>query len=392
MTHVLVHGEKMTCPVRVIITVSRHSQNGRSMLHAYEQQETTALCISDPLLRNFEHFAGHSTRHVQLSFVAVSDAERVVAVVPTVKFVRQPFHKLIKNSPARIAARMLGPLGWKTSLLIDTSFLAYDYGSPFRFFADDCDRRAIARCAMDYCMKMSGIDSVMIAEPTSESYFHDHPSFDSFAMVPMSHVELSTVDSWIDYLSKLSKKRRRNCLAAQRQMSEHGVEIGIQEELSSGVGEQVYQCLHASAERSAIHNPYQAVATNELAFLSQSQEFAVASQGERVVGFASFIQDGSCLLQTHGGLDYDVSTKAKAYHNLMYALIREAITRGCDMVSFGPLNNETKRRIGTDLRPLVASLWNRKKLDRLLARKVFLPNFQVYHGPYSRNSFQVADS
>jgi hypothetical protein len=50
------------------------------------------------------------------------------------------------------------------------------------------------------------------------------------------------------------------------------------------------------------------------------------------------------------------------------------------MMSMGPLNNETKRRAGGELKPIVASLWNRNPVDALVARKLFVNNFEVYRG------------
>ena len=89
-------------------------------------------------------------------------------------------------------------------------------------------------------------------------------------------------------------------------------------------------------------------------------------------------------MQCHGGLDYGRSLEACAYHNLIHAGIEMALARGCRLLSMGPLNNETKRRAGTTLKPIVANLWNRLPGDRLVGHKFFVPNLQVYGGPYPR--------
>jgi hypothetical protein len=85
-------------------------------------------------------------------------------------------------------------------------------------------------------------------------------------------------------------------------------------------------------------------------------------------------------MQCHGGLDYERSHEVQAYHNLIYAGIEYALARGCRMMSMGPLNNETKRRAGSALKPIVASLWNKNPIDAFVARKLFVKNFEVYRG------------
>ena len=102
--------------------------------------------------------------------------------------------------------------------------------------------------------------------------------------------------------------------------------------------------------------------------------------GGRLVGFFSFIPNDPALQQCHGGFDYEGSHQVRAYANLINAAVEHAITGGFQRVTLGPLNNETKRRAGTHLMPVMVSLWCRSRLSRLLLRRFFLRNFQVYTG------------
>ena len=94
----------------------------------------------------------------------------------------------------------------------------------------------------------------------------------------------------------------------------------------------------------------------------------------------SFLVQGKRLMQCHGGLDYQKSHEVLAYHNLIQAAVKFAIENDLNCVSMGPLNNETKRRAATTLKPMVANLWNRNPLDALAARMFFAKNLEVYRG------------
>src|SRR5690606_35471048 len=64
-----------------------------------------------------------------------------------------------------------------------------------------------------------------------------------------------------------------------------------------------------------------------------------------------------------------------------------ALDQGYTRVSFGPLNNETKRRAATEVRPVVANLWTRVPFFRTFTRCRVIPNMQVFvrrHTPSER--------
>jgi hypothetical protein len=50
------------------------------------------------------------------------------------------------------------------------------------------------------------------------------------------------------------------------------------------------------------------------------------------------------------------------------------------VLTLGPNTNETKQRAGGRFRPIVSSMWNKLPGDRLVARKLFIKNFEVYRG------------
>ncbi len=277
---------------------------------------------------------------------------------------------------------ILGPLARKTTLLVDTSFLAYDDRSPF-FSLPDANRSAVKMAISKFLKAQRRVDSVWIAEPPAEASWAAREGYYQFQTLPMVHVELGGCTSLDDYAASLSKKRRRNFRHERDAFAAAGATIERHEGPlvdRADLVEQMLACLRASAVHSAFTVPYNDVLTDPQAFAAQRQTALVARVAGRVVGFMSFLEDGGRLMQCHGGLDYDRSLDVQAYHNLIYAGVELAIERRCRLMSMGPLNNETKRRAGTALRPMVASLWNRNPVDALVARKVFIKNFEAYCG------------
>lgn len=337
------------------------------------------LVAVDPLVAQLWHFSKFSTFNTQVFSISVFDQDQLLGLLPAVRLHRRPIRKLLRPSTARWIAAALGPLGRKTNVLVDTAFLAYDDASPIRMVAAT-DRIQVARCAVQFLCRQVGVDSVTIVEPEGNAVFAHDPDFDSFEMTPMAIVETANLQSFGEYLAKISKKQRRNFRAAATAFEQANARIDHYSSLPSELICPVYECLRRSADRSALYMPYQDVMTSPEAFRHQPQEFLVASIDAEVIGFASFVQVADRLLQTHGGLDYQHSYRSQAYHNLMHQLICVAIDRRCVRLNLGPLNNETKRRISSGTGRLVASVWNRKRLDRYCAQRFFIPKLQVNTG------------
>jgi predicted N-acyltransferase len=226
-------------------------------------------------------------------------------------------------------------------------------------------------------------DAIWITEPASQTaWLSRDQDIDVFEILPMVHVDLHGIATFEEYVRRLPKKRRRNQRVETDAFNAAGASIEFHGRVEDpDLLAQMYRCLQCSAQRSVLSVPYNDVMTDSAAFATQVQMSLVATLNGRVIGFVSFIQDGPNLLQCHGGLDYADSIQTQAYHNLMYAAIEHAIRLGGQRLSLGPLNNETKRRIGNCMQPVKAGLWNRSALDRAVARHFFIPNLHVAQFP-----------
>jgi predicted N-acyltransferase len=182
----------------------------------------------------------------------------------------------------------------------------------------------------------------------------------------------------------LSQKRRRNYRKENQAFIAAGAKIECVEgplSRDSKILRSLIKFLRASEARATVYAPFNNVMINPSAFATQKQTLLVASICNKPVGFIAFVHAGEVFMQVHGGLDYQQSELIFAYHNLIYAGIREAISRGLRLVTMGPLNNETKRRASTELVPMVVSVKNHSLIDRLLARNWFYPRMGAYFAP-----------
>jgi hypothetical protein len=348
-------------------------------------EEAKAVGGGSPLA-NFTFFMTHSSPGTQLFLAKVFAESQLVAVVPVVRLLKRKSTDMLRPPLKRWLGLLFGPLAKKTTLLVDTAFLAYDDRSPFHFHnsstTSEADRLAIKRAVSDFLKAQRGVHTVWITEPADESSWAAGEGYDCFGILPMVHVPLQDCHSMDQYVASLSKKRRRNYRSERARFVEVGATIDfIQGPLEENLAAQLQVCLNASARRSALEVPYNDVLTDPKAFQAQSQMIFVARMESQVIGFMGFLADGDRLLQCHGGLDYQRSYQAQAYHNLFYAAIEYAVENGYQRLTMGPLNNETKRRLGQELKPMTACLWNRYPLDALIARKLFIKNFEVaYEG------------
>jgi hypothetical protein len=347
-----------------------------------DRAELAAEWLDSALARNFSHYVRHSSQATELSWVGASHGGELAGVAPVVRLQKRRVTDLLRRPVRRWIGPLLGPLAKKTTLLVDTAFLAYDAESPF-LTAPGVDRTAVKNAIAGFLERQRKVDSVWISEPPVECAWLAARRYLTFHTLPMVQVELEGASSYDEYVAALPKKRRRNLRHEQETFDAAGGVIEAHPgplERDAALCRELTACLDASAAHSSFSVPYNDVLVDPHAFATQSQTALVARVAGRAVGFMSFIEDRGRLMQCHGGLDYERSHEALAYHNLIAAGIRLAVDRGLRLMSMGPLNNETKRRAGGVLRPIVSGLWNKNPVDHAVAKWLFVKNFEVYCG------------
>lgn len=359
-----------------------HSVAVREDVELTEEQRES---LSNTALDQFAHLARFSTDRTQLFFVKVFRHDTFLGLAPVIKTVKFKGTDLLRAPVRRWAGPLIGILSHKTTYMVDTAFMGFQYTNPFLTVVPE-DHTVVRDAVFDHLTTKKDADHVWIAEPATDFSWARDRGMESFSTLPAVSVKVAGHTSIESYLSSLSKKRRKNFRQAQKPFEENGGSIDlVTPPLAEDLACQLHQLLAKSAVNNRRHHdlavPFEDVQIHREAFLTQQQHVLVAKVSERPVGFFGFFSNGDVMHQCHGGFDYDVSLKTKAYHNLMNGAIQHAIEEGYSRVTFGPLNNETKRRIGTEFAPVNAHLWSREKLVGIMSKLLFIPNFQVYCGP-----------
>jgi hypothetical protein len=323
-----------------------------------------------------------STPDTELFWVKAFDGERLVGLACVVKLRKRKATDMLRAPVRKWLGPILGPLAKKTTMLLDTAFMAYDARSPF-FTAEGVDRVAVKQAISDFLKFQKKVDTIWISEPPEEAEWAASEKYHQFHTLPMVQVVVKGCATLDDYLATLNRHRRRNFrrerelfASAAGTIKEYRGVIGDNPELHK----QVMACLHSSGANTKFNVPYNDVLTHPDAIAKQWQVVLTAHVDGKVVGFMSLLIDGNRLMQCHGGLDYKRSHEVKAYHNLISAAIELTMNEGLDVLTLGPMTNETKRRAGGVFRPIVSSLWNRLPGDAFFAKNVFSKNFEVYRG------------
>lgn len=336
--------------------------------------------LDEPILDLFVHHARYSTPRTQLFLAKVYRDGEFLGLAPVVRLAKRPFSDTLHPRRRRWMGPTLGRLIKKTTYFVDTAFLAYSWRSPF-FLVDPANEEAVRNAVSDHLQSKPDADNVWIMLTEADADWAMRRGYAAFRIIPMVHVKTGGFASMDDYVHSLSKKRRKNFRVDQAAWEKAGAALEVLEApIAPEIIDAMHRLLCASAKRSTFVVPYEDVMIDKTALAEQEQAVLLARVAGQVVGFMSFIANGSSFQQCHGGFDYKQSLDGKAYHNLIYYAIDHAIRHGFDQLTMGPLNNETKRRTGTALMPVAAGLWCRSPLDTFLTRKRLIPKFQVYTG------------
>jgi hypothetical protein len=336
--------------------------------------------FNDPLIDNAACYMSRSTRQVRLAFATVRSGSELLGLAPLVIMAGYRGTRLLKDEARRWLDPLLGPFSRKTTCLVDTSFMGYLYEQPF-FARKPEDRPAVREAVINHLKARKDIDMFTVTEPASDPGPMAASGFQPFLQLPLVRANVGSCSSFDQYLESLSSKRRRNTRHDREVFAKAGARFQHHEPpLDRELAARLHQCLLASAQRNTgLEVPYSDLLNDLEAFCAQRQWAITAWLDDELVGFFSYIPRDGVMHQCHGGLDYARSHEVKAYPNLMHAAVEIAIEHGFREVTFGPLNNEAKRRVG-ELAPVMSSFWCRSRLMQAFMTKVLMPRFQVFTG------------
>ena len=113
--------------------------------------------------------------------------------------------------------------------------------------------------------------------------------------------------------------------------------------------ENLGRCMKATVARSVIHAPFQDsfvdVTARTCQCPSENLVHFIAWMNGDMLGYHTFVQTGRGLRMLHGAFDRERPTTHHSYENIIIDTVRFAIEHGLEAVYFGPVMNETKRRM-----------------------------------------------
>jgi hypothetical protein len=158
-------------------------------------------------------------------------------------------------------------------------------------------------------------------------------------------VDTAEYDTIDDYL-----KNHRNLKKKLKEYSKHGGVVELWKgKLPQEWQQQVKSCVKATASRSVFQLPYQELYADMC--LSSTEinnekilHFICRSENQ-FLGYHSFMCFDNQIRCLHGAFNREMKSTFHAYENMIYKVVEYAIERRIRNVWFGPVLNETKKRM-----------------------------------------------
>ena len=159
-----------------------------------------------------------------------------------------------------------------------------------------------------------------------------------------------------------------------------GIDV-IHGPLSEDLRRAVEHCIESTVCRSIITSPFQDTFADAAAETctrpSAKVVHFVGHMGGAVLGYHTFVRTGRGLRMMHGAFDRERKTTRHCYENLIVRIAQYAIEEGLEKVHFGPILNETKRRMMNVSTPCSLYFYSRFGFMRAFFPAIFrLSNMQ----------------
>lgn len=97
----------------------------------------------------------------------------------------------------------------------------------------------------------------------------------------------------------------------------------------------------------------------------------LARMNGALVGYHTFIRTGRELRMIHGAFNRELRTTHHAYENLILEIVRYALANGLKTIHFGPVLNETKRRMMTHTDRAALYFYSNNAIIRAVIPRIF---------------------
>lgn len=133
--------------------------------------------------------------------------------------------------------------------------------------------------------------------------------------------------------------------------------------------------IRTTVEKSVIHSPFQdcfeqIVERTSTCDSTDLVHFLAYLDGAPV-GHHTFVRAGRTLRMIHGAFDRSLPKTHHAYENLLVESVRFALAEGVESIHYGPVLNETKRRMMTHTEPAALYFYSNNPIIRTVIPRIF---------------------
>lgn len=209
------------------------------------------------------------------------------------------------------------------------------------FVANGYDHDEVICGIMEYLKKKAS--SLFITDLASEERFHKNAKI--FPYTKEGGVSVVGMSSSADYVAQHANIKRK----IKAFVNKGGTVDMVCGPPDSETCDRLLHCVRATMDASFIHTPFQELFPTLIEESCRIQSdrivYAVPRMKGEIIGYHAFVRTGRGLRLLHGAFDRTRKTTHHAYENIMIEAAGFAIQEGLDEVHFGPIMNETKRRM-----------------------------------------------
>jgi len=230
------------------------------------------------------------------------------------------------------------------------------------FYSNDVDPDLIAGEIINYLHNKS----VAFFITDYQANAHLHKGANVFPYVDEGTVDVSGMETVQDYIAEHSNLKRKI-----RTFTNKGGTIEILKgKLEDNYQQAVVNCAESTMRKSFVYTPFQDIFINVIkeTLHGDSSSFIhifTKMDGE-ITGYHSYVVTGSTLRMMHGAFYRDLKSTYHAYENIFIATVGHAIEQRLKKVYFGPIMNETKRRMMRESEPCSTYFYSRNPVFRFI--------------------------
>ncbi len=241
------------------------------------------------------------------------------------------------------------------------------------FVADGYDHDEVITGILGFLKKKAS--SLFITDFASEERFHNDARV--FRYTKEGGVSVTGMSSSADYVAQHANIKRK----IKGFVNKGGTVEMVPGPPDEETRNRLLHCVRATMGASFVRTPFQdhfpSMIEEGCRLKTNRIVYAIPRMKGEILGYHAFIQTGNSLRLLHGAFDRTRKTTFHAYENLMIEAAGYAIKEGLEVVHFGPIMNETKRRMMNITLKTNIYFYSNNPFNRL-----FLPFL------YSRSSMQ----